>query len=119
MWGGAPLEKLVVTTILIGDKVRVQRVVLAVIKRNTHERANRHRRNVAIAGQMLAEFVFRYNDMNRRRGLSALRGHYAQRKGNDKTLHGAGPTEDQGVVRCLVTNRPLRNHPLIAVTKKC
>ena len=96
MWRGAPLEKLVVTTILIGDKVRVQRVVLAVIKRNTHQRANRYRRNSAIAGQMLAEFVFRYDDMNRRRGLSALRGHDTQRKGNDETLQGTGPIEDMG-----------------------
>ena len=72
MWAGAPLQKLVVATILIGDKVRVQRVVLAVIKRNTHERANRYRRNGAITGQMLAELVFRYDDMNRRCGLRAL-----------------------------------------------
>ena len=50
MWGGAPLEKLVVATILIGDKVRVQRVVLAVVKRNSHQRARWYRPNGAIAG---------------------------------------------------------------------
>ena len=77
MWGGAPLEKLVVTTILIGDKVRVQRVVLAVIKRNPHQRASRYRRDGAIAGQVFTELVFRYHDMNRRRGLSTLRRHNA------------------------------------------
>ena len=106
MWGGAPLQKLVVTAILIGDKVRVQRVVLAIIEGNTHNCANGHRRNGAIAGQMLAEFVFRYNDMNRRRGLSALRGHNAQRKGNDETLHGTGPKLDMELVRGYAEDRP-------------
>ena len=36
MWRRAPLQKLIVATVLMGNQVRVQRVILTVVKGNAH-----------------------------------------------------------------------------------
>ena len=87
MLGCAQLQEPIFATVLVGDQIRVQCVILTVVKGDAHQSAHGHGRNSSITGKVIAEAGLGDHNMDLRLGLRALQAHEAQRQCDNKTLH--------------------------------